>query len=169
VLKESLADSRNSGVHRASFGGPCVALLLSIWSAPLWAGLGCASTPELTQQPGEPRFQIVRDPEPELEARGIPPDIQAEILLLLEQRDSTTSRCYHEELNVRGDRSFQGDVDLLIEFAASGAVTDVKVVRSTLDSAEVANCVMAAIQQFEYPEIGQPGEIKYSYHFRPAY
>ena len=41
---------------------------------------------------------------------GIPPDKQAEIQLLLQQRDPSTLKCYNDVLNEKHDRAFKGSV-----------------------------------------------------------
>ena len=44
-----------------------------------------------------------------------------------------------------------------------------KVVGGTLNSPEVADCLVDTISRFEFPQLAQPGEVQYEFRFRPAY
>ena len=52
---------------------------------------------------------------------GIPPDKQAEIQLVLQQRDTSTLKCYQDVLNDKHDRAFKGTVFVMLTIEPSGA------------------------------------------------
>jgi hypothetical protein len=119
--------------------------------------------------PREPRYTIVRNNDQAPETGGIPPDKEAEIQLVLQNREPTMRKCYQDVLNEKHDRSFAGSVRLLISLTPSGSASDVKIVSSTLNSPEVERCLMDKVKDFEFPQLTQAGQVQYEYAFRPAY
>ena len=129
-----------------------------------------ASTAACTQTAtGEPRYTIVKGNESAAPQGGIAPDKEAEIQLVLQQREVSTRKCYQDELNVKGDRAFQGTMKVLIALNTSGQASQVKVIGGTLNSPEVATCLTETISRFEFPKLEQPGDVQYEFQFRPAY
>jgi hypothetical protein len=51
----------------------------------------------------------------------------------------------------------------------SGQPSDVKVVGGTLNNAEVSQCLVEKIKEFEFPTIPNKGTMQYEYRFQPAY
>ncbi len=126
--------------------------------------VGCAETSN-----GEPRVRVVRNEEPPPVMGGIPPDKQAEIQLVLQQRDTQTLKCYQDVLNEKHDRAFKGSVFVMLTIEPSGQPTEVKVVGGTLNNPEVAQCLVEKIKEFEFPAIPNKGSMQYEYRFQPAY
>lgn len=129
------------------------------------AAFGCAST----SQGGDERVRVVPNAEQKAETGGISPDKQAEIQLLLQQRNPSTLKCYNDVLSEKHDRAFKGSVAVLISLEPSGKATDVSIVNSTLNNKEVHDCLIEKIKEFEFPEIEHSGSMQYVYHFEPAY
>ena len=65
-----------------------------------------------------------------------PPDKQAEVQLLLQQRDPSTLQCYQDVLDEKHDRAFKGTVIVLLELTPAGKAT-AKVIGGTLNNKEV--------------------------------
>lgn len=130
--------------------------------------LAVACSGDKSAQKGE-RYTIIRGAEETAQTGGIPPDKEAEIQLVLQNREPTVRKCYQDVLTERNDRSFKGSVKLLISIAASGEPTDVRIVNSTLKSPEVENCLIDKVKAFEFPTLTQAGQVQYEYAFRPAY
>ena len=126
--------------------------------------LGCASGGG-----GKQRTTVVRGAEPSAETGGIAPDKQAEIQLLLQQRNPSTLKCYTDVLNEKHDRAFKGTVAVLLTLEPSGQASDVSIVNSTLNNKEVHDCLIDRLKQFEFPQIEHRGTMQYVYHFEPAY
>lgn len=118
--------------------------------------------------PREPKYTIIRNDQAS-ETGGIPPDKEAEIQLVLQNREPTARKCYQDVLNEKHDRSFQGSVRLLISLEPSGSASDVKIVNSSLHSPEVESCLIDKVKEFEFPQLTQAGQVQYEYAFRPAY
>jgi len=134
----------------------------------LFAGLGCASSGETSEE----RVRVVHPPEKQAEEGGIPPDKQADIQLTLEQRDPSTLKCYSDVLNEKHDRAFKGSVAILLTLEPNGEsskASEVKIVNSTLNDKEVHDCLIEKLKEFEFPKLEHSGSMQYVYHFQPAY
>jgi hypothetical protein len=127
-------------------------------------GFGCAGS----QSSSGPQYVNIK-PDEMPPSGGIPPDKEAEIMLVLQQREVSTRKCYQDVLNEKQDRSFQGTVKVLIALRTDGNAQDVRVVNTTLNNKEVEDCLVGTIRRFEFPQLAQAGEVQYEFRFRPAY
>ena len=116
----------------------------------------------------EPRYTIIKGQEGPLRQSGLSADKQAEVQMVLQQREATTRKCYQDRLNQLQDRTFAGTVEVLI-ILRPGSATATRVIKSTLNSPEVEQCLAQKIADFEFPQVEQEGEVPYTYSFRPAY
>jgi len=116
---------------------------------------------------------VVKNPEvASSPTSGIPPDKEAEVQLLLQQRNPSTLKCYSDVLNEKHDRAFKGTVIVLLSLEPSGSqskAADVKVIGGTMTDKEVTSCVIEKLKDFDYPEISTAGTMQYVYRFEPAY
>ena len=140
-----------------------LALLFTVTAA------GCAES----SAGGGGGVNVVKNPEPTSQAeKGIPPDKEAEVQLLLQQRNPSTLKCYSDVLNEKHDRAFKGTVIVLLSLEPSGGqskAADVKVIGGTMTDKEVTSCVIEKLKDFDYPEISAAGTMQYVYRFEPAY
>jgi hypothetical protein len=127
-------------------------------------GAACASKP-----PEQQGYTILKPNDTAGPSGGIPPDREAEIQLVLQQREVSTRKCYQDVLNEKNDRAFQGTVKVLIALETTGQARDVKVVGGTLGNKEVESCLVDTIKRFEFPQLAQSGDVQYEFQFRPAY
>ena len=138
-----------------------------------WLGLALVSALAVAScaqtQSGEERVQIIRNQESAAPLGGIPPDKQAEIQLVLQQRDSSTLKCYNDVLAEKHDRAFKGSMFVILTIEPSGRPSDVRVSGGTLNSPEVGQCLVEKIKEFEFPQIPNTGSMQYEYRFQPAY
>ena len=120
---------------------------------------------------GDRRVRVVKNNEAEPQTSGISPDKQAEVQLLLQQRDPSTLRCYQDVLDEKHDRAFKGTVIVLLTLTPSGGSSKAtaKVTGGTLNNKEVNDCLVDKLQEFEYPQVAQTGTMQYVYNFEPAY
>ena len=116
---------------------------------------------------------VVKGPEERSSGeKGIPPDKEAEVQLLLQQRNPSTLKCYSDVLNDKHDRAFKGTVIVLLSLEPSGSqskAADVKIIGGTMTDKEVTSCVVDKLKEFDYPEISAAGTMQYVYRFEPAY
>jgi hypothetical protein len=138
---------------------------LAIQTLMLALGLGCASSGTSNNQPQSVNIR----PDEVPVSGGVPPDKEAEIMLLLQQREVSTRKCYQDVLNEKQDRSFQGNVKVVIALRPDGGAQDVRVVGTTLNNKEVEDCLVGTIRRFEFPPLAQGGEVQYEFRFSPAY
>ncbi|HVR60748.1 MAG TPA: AgmX/PglI C-terminal domain-containing protein [Polyangia bacterium] len=151
-------------MRRARLGsGSNLFLLLALAMGAL-AAPGCAEN-----SAGGERVTVVRNAEPPPILGGIPPDKQAEIQLLLQQRDTSTLKCYQDVLNDKHDRAFKGSVFVILTINPSGKADDVRVAGGTLNNAEVGQCLVEKLKEFDYPQVPNRGSMQYEYRFEPAY
>ncbi len=131
------------------------------------SNVGCA---EETAS-GEPRVRVIKNNEAPPEVGGISPDKQADIQLMLQQRDPSTLKCYEDVLNDKHDRAFKGTVIVLLSLRPSGdgAKATAKIIGGTLNNEEVNGCLVEKLVGFEYPQIAHEGTMQYTYTFQPAY
>jgi hypothetical protein len=129
---------------------------------------GCAET-----SGGGGGVNVIKNPEvSSAPTSGIPPDKEAEVQLLLQQRNPSTLKCYSDVLNEKHDRAFKGTVIVLLSLEPSGGqskAAEVKVIGGTMTDKEVTSCVIEKLKDFDYPEISAAGTMQYVYRFEPAY
>jgi len=130
--------------------------------------VGCAET-----SAGGGGVNVVKGPEERSSGeKGIPPDKEAEVQLLLQQRNPSTLKCYSDVLNEKHDRAFKGTVIVLLSLEPSGGqskAADVKIIGGTMTDKEVTSCVVYKLKEFDSPEIQAAGTMQYVYRFEPAY
>jgi hypothetical protein len=130
--------------------------------------VGCAES----SAGGGGGVNVVKNPEEKSSTSGIPPDKEAEVQLLLQQRNPSTLKCYSDVLNEKHDRAFKGTVIVLLSLEPSGGqskAADVKIIGGTMTDKEVTSCVVDKLKEFDYPEISAAGTMQYVYRFEPAY
>jgi len=104
-----------------------------------------------------------------IDTGGIPPDKQADVQLVLQQRDASARRCYQDVLNEKHTRDFKGTVKIMLSLNTNGAARVVKIMGGTLNNKDVENCLIQTIKEFEFPKLDRGGDIQYEYKFEPQY
>ncbi len=127
--------------------------------------VGCAEN----SASGGGGVRVVKNPEVASPTGGIPPDKQAEIQLLLQQRDPSTLKCYSDVLGEKHTRAFKGSVTVEITVVPGGKASDVRVTGGSLNNKEVSDCLIEKLKDFEYPDVPSSGTMQYVYRFEPAY
>lgn len=125
----------------------------------------CATTSDQDRPP-----VVVRGGEEiRVDTGGIPPDKQADIYLVLNQRDASARKCYQDVLNEKHTREFKGTVKILLSLNTDGSARAVKITGGTLNNREVENCLVETVKQFEFPKLDRGGDLQYEYTFEPQY
>jgi hypothetical protein len=104
-----------------------------------------------------------------IDTGGIPPDKQADIILVLQQRDASARKCYQDVLNEKHSRDFKGKVTILLSLTTAGTAKSVKIMGGTLKNKEVEDCLVSTVKEFEFPKLDRGGDIQYDYTFEPQY
>jgi len=148
-----------AAMTRRLFGSEIAALaLLSTLTV-----AACAETSDSNER----SVRVVKNQEVTAQTGGISPDKEAEVQLLLQQRDPSTLRCYQDVLDEKHDRAFKGTVIVLLELTPAGKAT-AKVTGGTLNNKDVSDCLVGKLNDFEYPQVAQTGTMQYVYRFEPA-
>ncbi len=129
--------------------------------------LGACAT---TGEEGKPLPVVVRGGEEmTINTGGIPPDKQADIFLVLQQRDASARKCYQDVLNEKRTREFKGTVKIMLSLNTNGSAKNVKIMGGTLKNKEVEDCLIQTVKDFEFPKLDRPGDVQYDYTFEPQY
>ena len=104
-----------------------------------------------------------------IDTGGIPPDKQADIYLVLQQRDASARRCYQDVLNEKKTRDFKGTVKIMLSLNTNGTAKGVKIMGGTLNNKDVETCLVQTIKEFEFPKLDRGGDVQYEYKFEPQY
>lgn len=107
--------------------------------------------------------------EMKMDTGGIPPDKQADIYLVLQQRDASARKCYQDVLNEKHTREFKGTVKILLSLNTNGTPKAVKITGGTLKNKDVEDCLVQTVKEFEFPKLDRSGDIQYDYTFEPQY
>jgi len=113
--------------------------------------------------------RVIRDEETSPPIGGIPPDKQAEIQLLLQQRNPSTLKCYSDVLNEKHTRDFKGTVIVVVTLEPNGKASEVQIIGGTMTDKEVTSCLIEKLKEFDFPELPSKGSMQYTYRFEPAY
>src|SRR5512140_3711085 len=113
--------------------------------------LGACAT---TGEEGKPVPVVVRGgDEMTINTGGIPPDKQADVYLVLQQRDASARKCYQDVLNEKHTREFKGTVKIMLSLGTNGAAKAVKVMGGTLNNSDVEACLIQTVKDFEFPAL----------------
>ena len=96
----------------------------------------------------------------------VPPEKMDEINRSLDRKRNIVSRCLAIAVdNKELPRNSSGKITLEIVIAPSGKAESVKVVRATLESKALSDCVIHHVQEIQFPELPKPYETSYTYGF----
>jgi hypothetical protein len=96
----------------------------------------------------------------------IPPEKMDEITRLLDRKRPTVSRCLTMVVdNQELPKGSRGKMTLGIKIAPSGKASSVTVIKSSLESKKLEECVIGKINEIEFPQIPSTYETTYAYAF----
>jgi hypothetical protein len=96
----------------------------------------------------------------------IPPEAMDEINRSLERKRRIVSHCLAQAVdNKELPKNSAGKVTLEIVISPAGKAETVKVIRATLDSQSLNDCVIARVKEIQFPELPRPYETSYTYGF----
>lgn len=96
----------------------------------------------------------------------IPPEKMDEINRLLDRKRPTVSRCLTMIVDNGGlPKGSRGKMSLDITVATGGKASSVKVIKSSLESKPLEDCVIGKVNEIEFPQIPSPYQTTYSYAF----
>jgi hypothetical protein len=96
----------------------------------------------------------------------VPPDKIDEINRALSRKRAIMSRCLAIAVdNKELPKNSQGKVTVEIVISPSGTADSVKVVRATLESRMLADCVIGHVKEIAFPQLPRSFETSYTYGF----
>jgi hypothetical protein len=96
----------------------------------------------------------------------IPPEKMDEITRLLDRKRPTVSRCLTMVVdNQELPKGSRGKMTLGITVAPNGKASKVTVIKSSLESKKLEECVIGKINEIEFPQIPSKYETTYAYAF----
>ncbi|MCC6749426.1 MAG: AgmX/PglI C-terminal domain-containing protein [Deltaproteobacteria bacterium] len=106
---------------------------------------------------------------PSEDSSALTPEQMEEIQKAARAGQPGVERCYTEELEKRGDKSFKGKLTVKILIGTNGTATQVTIVESELKAPAVHQCIEQAVKGWEFPTLRSPSWFSYPYTFQPAY
>jgi hypothetical protein len=104
-------------------------------------------------------------PPPDNSASMVPPDKQDEIRRAFERKRETVSRCLAIAVdNKELPRNSKGRITLEIVITA-GQASSIKVVKASLDSQTLHDCVIKKVKEIAFPSLNQAYETSFTYEF----
>lgn len=96
----------------------------------------------------------------------IPPEKMDEINRLLDRKRPTVSRCLTMVVDNGGlPKGSRGKMTLDITVSTAGRASSVKVIKSTLESKPLEDCVIGKVNEIEFPQIPSTYQTTYAYAF----
>jgi hypothetical protein len=96
----------------------------------------------------------------------VPPEKMDEINRILERKRMTMSRCLAFAVdNKELPKNSAGKVTIELVIAPDGKVDSVKIVRATLESTSLHECVIKHVEEIRFPDLPKPYETSYTYGF----
>ena len=117
----------------------------------LASAAGCAGqSNEQTQQSTTPAQQTQQTSA--VDPAAISPERQDAIERLFQRKVGELQDCWTQEYQKTHDRKLEGDLTLQLMVAANGQPSDVKVLKSTMNNADVERCVAQQVAGWSFPE-----------------
>lgn len=96
----------------------------------------------------------------------VPPEKMDEINRSLERKRQIMAHCLATAVdNKELPRNARGKVTVEIVISPNGRAEDVKVVRASLESKTLNDCVISHVKEIQFPELPKPYETSYTYGF----
>ena len=96
----------------------------------------------------------------------VPPEKMDEVKRSLDRKRTIVSRCLAIAVDAKElPRNSAGKITLEIVISPSGRADAVKVVRTTLESKMLSDCVIHHVQEIQFPQLPKPYETSYTYGF----
>ena len=96
----------------------------------------------------------------------VPPEKMDEINRDLERKHTVVSHCLAVAVdNKELPRNSSGKITVELVIAPGGKADNVKVVRATLESKTLNECVVNRVKEIQFPDLPRPYETSYTYGF----
>jgi hypothetical protein len=117
-------------------------------------------------------------PEPEAETKPaetdgaatmVTPDTADQIQRMFQRKSGAVSRCLSIAIdNKEVPKNSRGKVTLEVTISPAGTPGEIKVIKATLDSKTVTDCVVERVKEIQFPEVPIPYPTTYTYAFEAS-
>jgi hypothetical protein len=122
---------------------------------------GCGGKHAETTPASGPSNEVAAHPD----SVQVPPEKMDEINRNLERKRPSMSRCLASAVDLKElPKNSRGKVTIELVIAGGKAET-VKVVRATLESQALNECIIKRVQEIQFPDLPKPYETSYTYGF----
>ncbi len=134
------------------------------------AAFGCGSSSKETKSEGTTTAQKHSDESATaVDPNAISPEKFDEIAEFFRRKSAQVQfNCYNSEVEKTGQK-YEGNVSFSMVVQPGGKVSDVKVTGSTLKSPGIEQCIVDAMQAWEWPDVPGPAPYTGSLNFKPAW
>ena len=127
---------------------------------------GCGGKQKADTTPGEGGASTGEATEAKSGGDIVPPEKMDEVNRSLARKRTIVSRCLAIAVDAKElPRNSAGKITLEIVISPNGRADTVKVVRATLESKMLSDCVIHHVQEIQFPQLPKPYETSYTYGF----
>ena len=127
-------------------------------------GFGCGGKPAAV----EPR-QVSGGEPTDGAANMVSPDTADEIQRRFQRKGNAVSRCLSIAIdNKELPKNSHGQVTLEVTITPAGKVGEIKVIKATIDSKPLTECVVARVREIQFPELPISYPTTYTYAFEAS-
>jgi hypothetical protein len=96
----------------------------------------------------------------------VAPDTADEIQRLFDRKRPAVSRCLSMAIDSKElPKNSRGKVTLAVTISRAGRAEEVKVIKASLESKALEDCVIGKVQEIQFPEVPSPYPTTYTYAF----
>ena len=126
---------------------------------------GCGGTPKAETTPGD-GVASAGGGAAASDGEIVPPETMDEVNRSLARKRTVVSRCLAIAVDAKElPRNSAGKITLEIIISPNGKAETVHVVRATLESKMLSDCVIRHVQDIQFPTLPKPYETSYTYGF----
>lgn len=99
----------------------------------------------------------------------VSPEAMDEIQRLFQRRGNAVSRCLSFAIDNKDlPKNSKGRVTLGVTISKGGRADDVKIIKASIDSKSLNECVISRVKEIQFPEIPRKYETTYTYAFEAS-
>ncbi len=117
------------------------------------SGLSMLTTACAESTPAERKATPEGPPSVGANGAGITPEESDAVNAAFRRRAPDLQNCWNQQFDKTRDRTLQGDLSIGFTVTTSGALRDVKIVKSSMGNAEVDRCVAATVSKWTFPTV----------------
>ena len=127
--------------------------------------LGCGGQKPAASPP--PRADIAEPTDGA--SQMVSPDTADEIHRMFERKSTAVSRCLSFAIdNKELRKNAHGQVTLEVTITPAGKPGEIKVIKATIDSKSLTECVVARVREIQFPAVPIPYPTTYTYAFEAS-